>query len=464
MRRRGVLLMVLLMVLMLPVSAQKITVEQFKKVKKDLLNGTPLSKDKKQATLDLLTDEKGFEFKASGTVDVQVTEGDGMITILTPHKTKFLLIKHPEYGQTTWKVPDRKGLKKKKHYQANLVTDKPGKEYKMSKQWVVFKVTPQNAILVVDSTTALLRDGQAQFNLTVGKHPYKVDAPFHEAVEDTVEVVDSVKLFVPVVLQSFYSYLTVKQPMMDAFIFLDGQLIGRGGSTSGHLHTGDHRLQVYRNGECFLDSVFNIEKAEKKVIELAASDLRKKPHVAKLAVAAVAEEKAKPDSVAVGDLAVKDSVAVKDSLASQNNQAPQFAQVTITAPDDSTEIWVNREKMGEGKWEGQLQLGYYTVNTRKEGLESKTIPLWVDDTLPKILDLSAPQASYGLLNVHSNVIGAKVKVNGVEVGQTPCVVENLPASKSCTILLTKKGYVNAQAVMVPIGNDMLDVYLKMEKK
>lgn len=448
---KRILTLFLLSVLLLPARAQKISVEGFKAVKMDLQNQTVLPVDKTQATLDFLTDEKGFEFKANGTIPVQAEEGDGKITVLTPHKTKILLIKHPDYGQYTWKVPGKKGLKKKKHYQANLLSDKPGKEYKLSKQWVVFQVDPENAIVQVDSATVLIRDGRAQFNVSVGKHPYRVESPFHEAVEDTLEVTDSVKLFVPVVLQSFYSYLTVKSPMADAVVFVDGQPIGKGGSTSGHLYMGDHRLQVYRLNECYYDSVFHIRKAEKKVIELAAADLRPRPQIAKLAVAATQEEVVKADSVS----------AEKDTLSIGK---PQWAEVTITAPDDSTQIWVNREPMALGKWEGRLELGYYTVNTSKDGLESKTIPFWVDDTLPKLLDLSAPQASYGLLNIHSNVIGATVKVNGVEVGQTPCVVENLPASKECQVLLTKRGYFDAQAVLTPIGNDMLDVEMKMRKR
>lgn len=186
-------------------------IEKFKRVKFDLLNHTLLPVDKKQATLDLKTDEKGFTFKADGITDIKAKEGDGKLTLLTPHKTKFLVIKHPDYGQITWKVPG-KGLKKKKHYQANLLTDKPGKEYKLSKQWVVFKVEPANAILQFDSTTVLLRDGTAQFNAPVGKHGYHVEAPFHEEVSDSIELSDSAKLTVPVVLQSFYSYLTVRTP------------------------------------------------------------------------------------------------------------------------------------------------------------------------------------------------------------------------------------------------------------
>lgn len=453
MMKQGLLTILLLTGLLLPLSAQKISVERFKKVKKDPLNLTPLPVDKQQATLDLITDEKGFTFKADGKVEVQAEEGDGKLTLLTPNKTKFLLIKHPDYGQYTWKVPDKKGLKKKKHYQANLLTDKPGKEYKLSKQWVVFKVVPMNAIVQVDSTMALVRDGQAQFNLSVGKHPYRVDAPFHEAVEDTLEVTDSVKLILPVTLQSFYSYLTVKSPMLDGIVFVDGQPIGKGGSTTGHLHTGNHRLQVYRNGECYLDSVFSIRKAEKKVILLSSKDLRPRPQVAKVAVPAVVVEEV-----------AADTTEVADSLKQATLQQPQLAEVTITAPDDSTQIWINREPMAIGHWEGQLELGYYTIQTEKEGLVSRAIPFWVDDVQPKVLDLSAPQASYGLLNIHSNVIGATVKVNGVTVGVTPCVVENLPASKSCTVLLTKRGYFDAQAVLVPVGNDMLDIELKMKKK
>ena len=429
--------------------AQKISIEQFKRVKKDLLNQTPLSKDKKQATLDLLTDEKGFTFKADGKTDVQAEEGDGKLTLLTPHKTKFLVVKHPDYGQLTWKVPTKKGLKKKKHYQANLLTDKPGKEYKLSKQWVVFKVTPENAILQVDSTLSLIRNGTAQFNLPVGKHPYRVEAPFYEVLEDTLELADSAKLFVPVVLQSFYSYLTVQTPLADGTIYLDGQPIGTRRATSGHLQAGDHHLVVMRDTVCYYDAVVNVRSGEKKVMELTMTDLQPRPSFTRRAISPGIEREE------VEDMAVKpDTATVQQTLA--------MAPVTITTADNTTEIWINREPMAYGKWEGQLTQGYYTIQTRKDGLESKPIFVWIDDNQPVMMDLSAPMASYGLLNIHSNVVGATIFINGVEVGQTPCVVENLPAEKPCEIRLTSEGYREATGTVTPIGNDMVDVELKMK--
>ena len=161
------------------------------------------------------------------------------------------------------------------------------------------------------------------------------------------------------------------------------------------------------------------------------------------------------------DPAEKDTATV-DTTAAQDMTAATMATVTITAPDDTTQIWINREPMAFGKWEGQLELGYYLVNTVKDGIESKPLELWVDNTLPLRLDLSSPHASYGLLNIHSNVIGATVLVDGKEVGVTPCVVEHLLASKPCQIRLKREGYKDAEAEVTPIGNDMLDIELKMK--
>ena len=436
----------LIAILSLPCVAQKISIGQFKRVKFDFAKKKMYPVDKKMATLDLKTDEKGFTFKADGKTEIAAQEGDGQITLLAPHKTAFILVKHPEYGQLIWKVPG-KGLRKKKHYQAIMQTDKPGKEYKLSKQWVVFQVIPENAILQVDSTVALVRDGTAQFELPLGKHGYHAEAPFYEELSDSVEVVDSAKLVVPVVLQSVYSYLTVKLPIAEGLIFIDSEPIGKGEATSGHLQPGDHHLIVMQEETCFADTVINMGVGEKKILALKASDLRARPLMARAINPQPIEE-------------VKDST-VTDSLAAVPQDSLK-APVTITAPDAETQIWLNREPLAYGKWEGQLGIGFYSVSTVKEGLESKPIFLWVDDTLPKVVDLSLPKASYGVLNIHSNVVGATILINRVEVGVTPCILENLPATVACKILLKKKGYRDAAITVMPVPNDMLNVEINMK--
>ena len=439
----------LIAILSLPCVAQKISIGQFKRVKFDFAKKKMYPVDKKMATLDLKTDEKGFTFKADGKTPIAAQEGDGKITLLAPHKTAYLLVEHPDYGQLMWKVPG-KGLRKKKHYQAIMQTDKPGKEYKLSKQWVVFQVIPENAILQVDSTVALVRNGFAQFNLPLGKHGYHVEAPFYEELSDTVEVVDSAKLVVPVVLQSVYSYLTVKLPVLEGRIYVDGQPIGKGEATSSRLQSGDHQVIVMQDKTCYADTVVNLGVGEKRILTLTADDLKARPLMTRGITPGILKEAI--DSTTIDSTAMAANVPM-DSLK---------AQVTITAPDEETQILLNREPLAYGKWEGKLALGFYAVSTLKEGLESKQIFLWVDDTLPKVLDMSLPKASYGVLNIHSNVVGATIILNRVEVGVTPCILENLPATVACKIQLKKEGYRDAKLTVMPVPNDMLDVELNMK--
>ena len=248
-------------------------------------------------------------------------------------------------------------------------------------------------------------------------------------------------------LQSVYSYLTVKLPIAEGLIFIDSEPIGKGEATSGHLQPGDHHLIVMQEETCFADTVINMGVGEKKVLALKASDLRARPLMARAINPQPIEE-------------VKDST-VTDSLAAVPQDSLK-ALVTITAPDAETQIWLNREPLAYGKWVGQLGIGFYSVSTLKEGLESKPIFLWVDDTLPKVVDLSLPKASYGVLNIHSNVVGATILINRVEVGVTPCILENLPATVACKILLKKKGYRDAAITVMPVPNDMLNVEINMK--
>jgi hypothetical protein len=60
-------------------------------------------------------------------------------------------------------------------------------------------------------------------------------------------------------------------------------------------------------------------------------------------------------------------------------------------------------------------------------------------------------------------VGATIYINKIKVGQTPFVVENLPASKPCKVRLTYDGFRDAEATIIPIGNDMVDVELKMKQ-
>jgi translation elongation factor EF-1beta len=237
---------------------------------------------------------------------------------------------------------------------------------------------------------------------------------------------------------------------LEGRIYIDGQPIGKGEATSSRLQPGDHQVIVMQDKTSSADTVVNLGVGEKRILTLKADDLKARPLMTRGITPGILKEAA--DSTTIDSTAMAANVPL-DSLK---------AQVTITAPDEETQILLNREPLAFGKWEGKLALGFYAVSTLKEGLESKQIFLWVDDTLPKVLDMSLPKASYGVLNIHSNVVGATIILNRIEVGVTPCILENLPATVACKIQLKKAGYRDAKLTVMPVPNDMLDVELNMK--
>lgn len=414
-------------------------VKDFTRIKRPFWNRSKTTVDKKMALLDLQTQEKGFSFVADGKQPVETEEGDGVVTLKLPHKTRYVILKHPNYGQLTWRAP-KKALKKKKHYRATLMTADPSKEYQLQRQWVVFNIMPENAILRIDSTVTLLRQPTATFYLPLGSHTYQVDSPFYEAAKDSFLLTDADKMVVNINLQPVYSYLTVRTPWRSSDIRIDGQHIATKDGTSARLMAGRHRLSVYLGGVCCYETMFDIGKAEKKTISLTQKDLSRY------------------------HLTMTTGTSKTDSVLSDELAKPESAQVTLKAADDDTEILVDREKMGRGQWNGVLTLGYHQITTRKDSVESVPTDLWITDNFPQEVDLAVPQTSQGMLNIYSNVVGADIYINNVHAGETPCIVKGLPSSRSYEIALRKPGYKEVRKTVRPKGNDLMEVQLVMKKR
>ena len=133
------LTIIFLLILLRPMWAQQMEVTDFARQRKGFLNYHHVKTDKQKALLDLTTSEKGFKFLANGKEEAEAEEGDNLITVKLPHQTRYVTIKHPDFGQYTWRVP-AKYLKKKKRYKAKLIATDPHKAYQLAQQWVVLHI------------------------------------------------------------------------------------------------------------------------------------------------------------------------------------------------------------------------------------------------------------------------------------------------------------------------------------
>ena len=70
-------------------------------------------------------------------------------------------------------------------------------------------------------------------------------------------------------------------------------------------------------------------------------------------------------------------------------------------------------------------------------------------------------ADYGLLNISCNEVDATIFLNGVAVGTTPRVLQDLPVDRSYRVRLVK-GRKSAETVVQLKGNDIVNVNLKLK--
>ena len=425
-----------------PVMAQRMHVEDFGRYRKPFLRKAPFATDKRQALLDFFTNEKGFQFFV-GDVPVPAAEGEGMVTLTLPHRTAFLTVKHPDYGQLAWKVPDGV-LKKKKHYHAYLHTESLEKEYRQQKQWAVLSVVPGHAIVCVDTVVHPVMDGQLSLYLPLGRHACRIESPFYQTLTDTIELTDTVRFEKRYVLQPYYAYLTVETDWPDARICLDGQPVGVQRAETARLMPGRYRLTVSRGDSLWHERWVELANAERRVVNLHGVGLR--PFRRAGTGVPEAGEEALPDSLAVDSLPLPSG---------------RWSDVHITAFDADTEIWLNRERVGQGEWRGKLAPGFYAVSSKKEGLDSRTDFFWVDAGKSVELNLISPLADYGLLNVSCDEVDAAVFLNGLAAGFAPCVLRNLPVGRTYRLRLVK-GRKAAETLVRLKGNDIVNVKLKLK--
>ena len=457
-----------------PASAQQIQVSDFCRLKRPLWKRKLVPVDKQLATVDFLTAEKDFQFLANGKTEIQAEEGEGTLTLRMPDRTAFVRIDHAEYGTLIWK-PEGGQLRKKRRYQARLWVWDPTKEYKPRQQWVVFKVSPPEALIEIDSLVRTVRTGETQLQLPLGKHPYRIEAPFHEAAEGEVELTDSARAVKVIRLQPFYSYLAVYTDLPTADIFIDDAWAGQGQATSRRLTAGLHRVTVAEGLTCRYDSLIRLHPADKQVIRLRGQELQprqwhRQPSAA--LAAGLSATSANGTGTEQGYAARKrkrKQTADSSPADGLTVTAPQprdttTVAVSITAPDERTEIWIDRERYGTGKWEGRLGVGFHTVHSCQDSIESAPNMIWLEADMPVELTLPTPHAALGALNVHSNVAGAEIEIDGIPQGVTPSILLRLPAHRPLQVTLHKAGYKPYKTQVILRPNEATDLSVKLKKK
>ena len=257
-------------------------------------------------------------------------------------------------------------------------------------QFVVFNVTPADALVEFNGEMLFVADGMAQKLVRFGTYTYKVIAKDYHPTEGRITVDDvNQKKVVNVSLKPAFGWIDISGSSVDgAIVYIDDKMVGKAPLKSDKVASGVHNVkivkQMYRNYE---------------------------------------------SSVTVTDGAVAELRPVL---------AADFETVTLTTDADS-EIWINEQQRGKGSWTGDLGTGSYIVECRKPNhrTTSETITVSPGMSVTKI-SLKSPQPIYGVLSIMSAPGNAEVWIDGENIGLTPIYLPQILIG-SHTLKLTKSG-------------------------
>ena len=247
-------------------------------------------------------------------------------------------------------------------------------------QFVVFKVSPADAVVEFDGDILEVSGGTAQKFVRFGTYSYKVEAYNHHSATGTVTVNDlKDKHVVSVNLAPAYGYLKVTggKDMEGASVYIDNRLVGKIPCISEELPSGKHTVKVSQaKYETFVTTV-EIEDGITKTIS--------------------------PDMNA------------------------KFANITLKT-DSGAEIWVNGEKRGIGMWSGELPAGTYRFEARKENHSASTLSMDITSSNSgETVVIPSPVPQLGSVMFTTDPALADLEIDGRNYGQTPVRIESIIA-------------------------------------
>ena len=258
-------------------------------------------------------------------------------------------------------------------------------------QFVVFNVTPANALVELDGETLVVNGGVAQKLVKFGTYSYSVVAKnYHKTAGHVTVNSTAAPKEVNVVLSPAFGWVNVSgRSVSGANVYIDNEYIGKAPIKSGNLSSGVHSVKIVK-------------------------DLHKEYNT---------------------DVEVKDGATVELSPALKAN----FATVRVKTPDATAKIRVNNVVKGTGSWTGQLSPGSYRIEVSKDCHTSVFESIEVKEGDDVSLDLDAPTPISGTLAISTVPSGAHVYIDGVFAGYTPYYKPDALVG-SHTVTIAKEGY------------------------
>ena len=398
----------------------RLNVKSLKLIENDTEASRTMKKDKngdKCALIKIQTpnmneaERNRLQFQADmGTFVYDDKTAVGEVKIFLTEGCKTLIIMHPDYGKLNYAMPLT--LEGWKTYEMVLMADKDDaaapKTISLNSNYVIINVTPKDALINVDGK--LCTNGKV--NLTVDEpHHLEVSHKLYHTYEMEIHASETEKLKYDVNLTPAFGWLKIdSKPESGAIVLIDGERKGMTPFTSDTLPSGEYEVKLMK--DMYETGTFTVVVKDSQTQEI--------------------------------ELPIK----------------PTFSQVTVTT-DSESDIFIDGEKKGKGKWQGRLLEGTHILEARKISHRTTAVKLDVIVGKNESVVINNPIPIYGALDIQSEPDEAEVYLDGVKIGETPLKKNDVLVGNR-TIRFEKKGCGTLTKSYTVEESNILSIYEKLD--
>ena len=300
----------------------------------------------------------------------------------------FINIKHPDYGVLKYLLPEK--LCDYCVYEmvlqyipiAQAPTNEPAKP---KKTYLIVKSDQADARIYIDDE--LINTQEASKAVDIGTtHTYKIECNLYHSESGTVTVNE--RTTIDKKLRPNFGYIDISSsPEQGAKAFVDGDYIGLTPIKTDKLESGSHKVMVMKDMYKMKEQSFT----------------------------------------------VTDGQTTNATL----NMSANFVNVTINT-DSQSDIYVDEEYKGKGKWTGRLSDGAHIFEARKANHKTsvKSLDLVLGEI--KTITLDTPMPINGDIDINTSPIGATIYIDGKHYGETPNYISDILIGEH-ELKLTKQG-------------------------
>ena len=429
-------------------------------------------------TTENITVEERAKFYFNGNLetyfDKQLQE-DGQLYLYISAVAPFMEIIHPEYGKTEYTFPfdlcDYCGYEMVVQY----IEPKPELGF------LAISSEPSDADIYIDGkhygkTNNVITD------LAVGTHELKLEKEGYSTVTKTFITTKGETLKLNETLHAVVNkktYLIVQADQPDAVVYIDGEMLG---AKEARKLVDDGTTHTYKI-ECKL---YHEESGTVTVKDKTVVNKTLRPAFGYLNISSTPEQGAnvwvdgeligvtpiKTDKLASGSHTVRvmkdmykmteKSFTVTDGQTTNAtlNMPANFVTLTLTVDSDS-DIYVDEEYKGKGKWTGRLSDGSHIFEARKANHKpsKKSMDLVLGENKTIILD--APTPINGTIDVDSSPMGATIYIDGKHYGETPNYISDILIGTH-ELKLTKQGCSEIKKTIIIKEGETLTINEKLQ--